>query len=298
MLADMSLSAFNNYPIQLDVPELAFEIMIPGCVDADPFIMVAEASTSEIHIRPSSDVAVNVYAVIHELPDALTRDCPDSSSSPLDMLLQQYMHGESSTLFVRGSSRPDGDTPKWIADILASVTLPVSFPGKTLDGLLRDFSMTDVHFTLPDPFADPDDPAGNPKVSGNILVTASLPADMNFGIDVTNVRATADVTYKKKKMGELNLRKWQDANSTRVEGEGGDGPSLRIASRIIEAPLNITDGDVFADVMQALLFGSKTIQLGVQALVDVKVETSLGELILKEVPAEGKIPVKRSSSLL
>jgi hypothetical protein len=298
MLVDMTLSAFNEYPIQLDIPELAFEIMVPGCTETDPFIVVAEASTGQVHVEPSSDVLMNVYGVIHELPDSLTRACPHSSSSPLDILLRQYMNGEPATLFVRGNSHPDGDTPKWIADILASVTVPVPFPGRTLDGLIRDFSLTDVHFTLPDPFADPTDPASNPRVSGNILVTAGLPSEMNFGIDVKSVRATADVTYKSKKMGELNLRKWQPANSTRVEGDETEGPSLQIESRIIEAPLNITDSDVFGDVVQALLFGTKPIQLGVQALVDVKVQTSLGELILKEVPAEGKIPVKRPSSLL
>ncbi|KAI1364271.1 hypothetical protein F5Y08DRAFT_339905 [Xylaria arbuscula] len=292
MLADISLSAYNEYPIELDIPELAFEIMVSGCAETDPFIIVAEASTGAIHVEPLSDVSANVYGVIHELPDSLTRACPDSSSSPLDMFLKQYMHGEPATLFVRGSNHPDGDTPKWIADILASITVPVAFPGRTLDGLIRDFSLTDVHFNLPDPFADPDDPDANPTVSGNILVTASLPSDMNFAINVTKVRATADVLYKTKKMGELNLRKWQHANSTRIDGTGDDGPSLKIESRIIEAPLNITDGDVFSDVVQALLFGNKPISLDIQALVDVKVETSLGELIVKEVPAEGKVPVK------
>ncbi|KAI3319172.1 hypothetical protein HD806DRAFT_548744 [Xylariaceae sp. AK1471] len=292
MLVDVSLSALNEFPVQLDIPELAFEIMVPGCADADPFIIVADASTGEIHVEPLSDVSANVYGVIHKLPDSLTRACPHSSSSPLDMFLKQYMHGEPATLFVRGSNRPDGETPKWIADLLASITVPVPFPGRTLDGLIRDFSLTDVHFTLPDPFADPNDPGASPKVSGNILVTASVPSEMNFGINVTKVRATADVIYKTKKMGELNLRKWQNANSTRVEGKGSDGPSLKIESRIIEAPLNITDGDVFGDVVQALLFGNKPLQLDVQALVDVKVETSLGELVLKEVSADGKIPVK------
>ncbi|KAI8630722.1 hypothetical protein F5Y19DRAFT_473839 [Xylariaceae sp. FL1651] len=292
MLADVSLSAFNEYPVQLDIPELAFEILVPGCATTDPFIVMAEASTSSLRVEPLSDVTVNVYGVIQELSDSLTRACPHSNSSPLDMLLKQYMHGEPATLFVRGSSRPDGDTPKWIADILASITVPVPFPGRTLHGLIRDFSLRDVHFTLPDPFADPNDPDASPKVSGNILVTAGLPSEMNFSINVTNVRATADVLFKSQKMGELNLRKWQNANSTRVKGEGHDGPSLKIESRIIEAPLNITDSDVFSDVVQALLFGNKPIQLDVRALVDIKVKTSLGELVLKEVPAEGKIPVK------
>ncbi|KAI0479336.1 hypothetical protein GGR56DRAFT_634530 [Xylariaceae sp. FL0804] len=292
MLADVSLSAYNEYPVELDVPELAFEILVPGCDLMDPFIMVAEASTGEILVKPRSKVSADVYAVIHELPDSLTRVCPHSRSSPLDLLLRQYMHGEPATLFVRGSSHPDGETPKWVADLLASIILPVPFPGRSLDGLIRNFSLTDVHFTLPNPLADSDDPDANPKISGNILVTAGLPTEMNFGINVTDVRATADVIYKSHKLGELNLRKWQPSNSTKVEGKGNEEPILRIESRINDAPLTVTDGDVFSDVIQALLFGGESVLLDVKALVDVKVKTTLGELVLKEVPAEGKIPVK------
>ncbi|KAI0181946.1 hypothetical protein GGR52DRAFT_568154 [Hypoxylon sp. FL1284] len=291
MLADVSLSAFNEYPIGLDIPELAFDILVPGCA-SQPSILVAEAATKDVHVTPRSDVEVEVKAVIRELPESLTRDCPDSTSSPLDNLLRQYMHGEPATFFVRGSRHPDGDTPKWIADILSSVTLPVPFPGRSLDGLIKNFSLTDTHFTLPDPFADPNDPDSNPKVSGNILVTADLPSEMNFGIEVTNVRATADVLYKSKKMGELNIPKWQHANSTRVEGKGDEGATLKIESRVNDAPLNITDSDVFSDVIQTLLFGGETVRLRVKALVDIKVQTTLGNLVLKEVPAEGKIPVK------
>ncbi|KAI1381520.1 hypothetical protein F4677DRAFT_128367 [Hypoxylon crocopeplum] len=292
MLADVSLSAFNEYPVELDIPELAFDILVPGCAMSDPFILVAEAATSQLHVEPRSDVNADVKAVIRELPESLTSDCPDSTSSPLDVLLRQYMHGDPATFFVRGSRHPDGDTPKWIADILSSVSVPVPFPGRTLDGLIRNFSLTDVHFTLPDPSADPNDPDSNPKVSGNILVTAGLPSEMNFGIDVTNIRATADVLYKSRKMGELNVQKWQDANSTRVEGEGDEGATLKIQSRVIDAPLNVTDGGVFGEVIQTLLFGNKPVILHVDALVDIKVQTTLGDLILKEVPAEGKIPVK------
>ncbi|KAI2473400.1 hypothetical protein F4781DRAFT_380223 [Annulohypoxylon bovei var. microspora] len=292
MLADVSLTALNEYPVELDIPELAFDILVPGCAISDQSILVAQAATSEVHIYPHSEVEADVKAVIRELPDTLTQVCPDSTSSPLDNLLQQYMHGEPATFFVRGSRHPDGDTPKWIADILSSVTVPVPFPGKTLDGLIRNFSLTDVHFSLPNPNAGPDDPDSNPMVSGNILVTADVPSEMNFGIDVTDVRATADVLYKSKKMGELNLQKWQAANSTRVKGTEDSGPTLKIQSRIVDAPLNVTDGAVFASVVQALLFGNAPIRLHVNALVDIKVQTTLGNLTLKEVPAEGKIPVK------
>lgn len=290
MVADVALSAFNTYPVQLDIPELGFDILVSGC-DSDDLILVADAVTSDVHVEPQSEVNVDVKGVIRELSESLTNDCPDSSSSPLDILLQSFMHGEPATLFVRGSSHPDGNTPQWIAEILSSVTLPVPFPGRSLDGLIRNFSLTDVHFTMPDPFAEPGDPDADPKVSGNILVIAGVPEDMNFGINVTNVMARADVLYKGDKMGELNLKEWQHANSTRVEGK--DEATLRIESRVEDVPLNVTDSDVFSDVLQALVFGGKPVILDIDAAVDIMVETALGKLIVKDVPAEGKIPVKR-----
>lgn len=293
MLVGLSLTAFNEYPIKVDIPVLAFDILVPGCANSDPSILVAQAVTDPVHVLPRSDVEVDLDGAILGLPEALTRVCPDSSSSPLDVLLQQFMHGEPATLLVRGASDPDGDTPRWIGEILRSVTVPVPFPGRTLDGLLKKFSLTDTHFTLP----DPNDSESNPKVSGTILVTAGLPSEMNFGISVTNVRATADVLYKSRKMGELNIREWQHANSTRVEGKGDEGAELLIQSQIIDAPLNITDGGVFGEVIRALLFGSQAVRLHVNALVDIQVQTTLGNLTLKEVPAEGEIPVKRPSSL-
>ncbi|KAK8130120.1 hypothetical protein PG999_002500 [Apiospora kogelbergensis] len=275
MLAEVSIVARNEYPVKLDVPELAFDILVPGC-DADDLIVIADAVTSEVSVKPRSNVQADVHGIIRELPESLTRDCPDSKSSPW-------------TLY--SSSTCKENLPPFI------VTVPVAFPGKSLDGLIRNFSMSDVHFSMPDPFADPDDPASNPTVSGNILVTAGLPSEMNFGINVTKVRAFADVYYKHEKLGELDLKKWQNANSTRVEEDKHHEASLEIGARINEAPFNVTNSSVFGNLVQQLYFGSRPIQLAIKAKVDVKVDTSLGQLVLKEVPAEGMIPVKRPSSL-
>jgi len=67
---------------------------------------------------------------------------------------------------------------------------------------------------------------------------------------------------------------------------------LKIQSRIKHAPLEITDEDVFSDVISAMLFGD-SVMLKIKALVDVGVSTVLGELVVKEMPAEGIVPVKR-----
>jgi hypothetical protein len=123
-------------------------------------------------------------------------------------------------------------------------------------------------------------------------VTAALPKEMNFGINVTRVRANADVFYKKEKLGVLNLHKWQAAESERLIPKDGDGAAIKIRSRINNAPLNITDKDVFSDVISAMFMGQGVI-LKIEAVVDIEVSTVLGKLVIKGMPAEGVVPVKR-----
>jgi hypothetical protein len=70
-----------------------------------------------------------------------------------------------------------------------------------------------------------------------------------------------------------------------------------VTSRIVDAPIDITDGDTFSDIIQKLLFSDHDVLLDVKANVDVKVSTVLGDLVIREVPATGKFPVKRPSSM-
>ena len=293
MGAELSISAYNEFPVQVDIPPLAFEVFVPNCNALDPVIQVADAITAPIAFRPRSTVNIDVNGTVQELPDTLTALCPDSESSPLDLFLKQYLNGDEAVVFVRGKRQPLDSTPGWISDILTSITVPIPFPGRTFDNLIREFSLTDVKFTLPDPLAEPDERESNPTVSGTILVTAGLPSQMNFAINVTSVRANADVFYHDNKLGELNLHKWQAANSTMTRATPDHEATLEIQSRIDDAPLNVTDGDVLTEVIQKLLFGGNHVDLEIKALVDIRVDTILGQLELKDVPAEGKIPVKR-----
>jgi hypothetical protein len=293
MAAEVSLSVVNSYPIKLTIPPLGFNILVANCDADDPYIRLADATTAPVNVEPYSDVVVNIGGIVRELPQSLVQTCPHSKSSPLDLLLGDYIHGNDTTIFVQGSNPPDNDTPDWITKIISSVTVPVPFPGHTFDGLIRKFSLTDTHFSLPDPWAEPGSDESNPQISANIIVIAGLPKEMNFGINVTGVMATADVFYKGEKLGELNLKDWQPAESERIESDNGNEAQLRIKSHMEDVPLNITDDDVFTDVLSALMFGGKTVKLKIEALVDVQLSTVLGELVIKQMPAEGVVPVKR-----
>ena len=294
MAADVSLTLVNDYyPVTFDVPPLAFDILVQGCFPTEPYILLAEATSDDIQVRPKKDVTVDVGGIVRRLPDTLTQICPQSLKSPIDVLLGNYMSGKEATIYVRGSDAPSPATPEWIAELMKSVTVPLPFPGHTFDSLIRNFSLADVHFGLPSPFAEPDSPEAQPSVSAVVKALVGLPEEINFPIDVSQVRADAEIFYEKRKLGELDLREWQKANSTLVEAHGQSPGGLAVESIVKDAPLKITNNEVFADLVQALVFGGKALILGIKASVDVETETALGKFVVRDIPAEGKVFVRR-----
>jgi hypothetical protein len=293
MEADVSLWVKNDYPLDFAVPPLGFGISVDNCLPDQPRILVADAQTPQIPIRPRVDLNVNVSGTVRHLPDELTNACPESGKSPLDAFLGDYIKGQDITIYVRGSDTPSADTPQWLSELISSITVPVPFQGHTFENLIRNFSLADVHFSLPDPFAEPDTPEAQPQISAQIEAYINLPGEMNFPIDVNRVRANALVYYKGRKLGSLDLHKWQHANSTRIPPRGIEGPALLVESAIKDAPLEITDQDVFSEVVQKMLFGGKSVKLAIKADVDVEMETVLGAMTVRQIPAEGVVPIQR-----
>ncbi|KAH0385066.1 hypothetical protein KCU92_g3864, partial [Aureobasidium melanogenum] len=292
MVADVAVELGNDYPLDFTVPPLGFAILVDNCLPSQPLIQLADATTPSLAVRPEENLNVSVSGFVRRLPQVFTQACPGSHESPLDNLLGGYIHGNDTTVYVRGSDSPSLDTPRWITDLMSDITVPVPFPGHTFGHLIRNFTMADVHFGLPDPFAEPNTPEAQPRISAVIKALVALPEEMNFNISVGRVRANADVFYHGDKLGYLDLSKWQNANSTRITSAKDQGPLLAVQSAIEKAPLTVTDDDVFTSVLNALLFGGKGVELGIKADVDVEMETALGQLAVRKIPAEGSVPVK------
>lgn len=265
--------------------------MVPNCTPRDPYIIVADTRTADIQVRRDSPTTVAVDGLVRTLPDELTTTCPGTNSSPLDILVSNYIQGNKTTIFVRGADAALPETPGWLADLLRKTVVPLRFTGHALDNLIKNFTMTDTHFSLPDPFSEPGAPESQPTVSALVKVLIGLPEQMNLKVDVPQVKAIATVYYKDQELGVLNVDKWQDANSTLVKDEDGSS-ALLVQSPIEDAPLEVTDDGILAKVVQEMLFGSKTVVLHVAATVDTKVSTGLGSFAVRGIPAEANVPVK------
>ncbi|GAB7355024.1 hypothetical protein MBLNU459_g5626t1 [Dothideomycetes sp. NU459] len=292
MVADVSVELVNDYPLDFTLPPLGFAILAENCLPSDPYIQLADATTKDLHVKPKENLNVSVSGFVRHLPRAFTQACPGKQDSPLDLLLGSYIHGKDTTVYVRGSDAPSPDTPRWITDLISDITVPVPFPGHRFGHLIRNFSLADVHFGLPNPFAESGTPEAQPHISAKVKALVALPEEINFDISVGRVRADADVFYHGSKLGRLDLRKWQAANSTRIAADKDEGPLLAVESSIEDAPLTITDDDLFTEVLQALVFGGKGVILGIKADVDVEMETALGQLAVRKIPAEGSVPIK------
>jgi Protein of unknown function (DUF3712) len=290
MAAMASISVMNDYPVKFDIPPLRFDILVPNCLPDQEYLLLGDAKTDTAFVRPKQFVTLNVTGLIQELPPKLTTACPMSNTSPLDAILADYLQGKDTTIFVRGGSHQDASTPDWMTDLIKGTTVRLPLPGHPFDNLIRNFSLADVRFTLPDPWAEPDSPESQPKISAVVKALVALPKDMNFNVIVDRVRADADVFYKGEKLGELDLHKWQRATTSKVKDHDQSG--LLIQSKVVEAPLNITNDDAFTDLVQSLIFGGKGVELGIKANVDVNTKTALGEFMIRKLPAEGKVFVK------
>lgn len=292
--ADASIVVQNDFPVQLTLPPVAVDVGIEGCSSSDKHIMVGTAQTGKLDIKPNSNVKVDVTGNVDKLSDPLTQVCPNSAKSPLDAFLGDYMKGQDATIYINCCKFPDPATPDWARELLKDITVPVPFAGKSMGNMIKNFSLADMHFSLPNPFAEPGTPEARPKISGIVNVDIGLPHEMNFPVDVTQVKADADIYYHKKKLGKMNLEKWQKANSTRIEGHGSDGPSLLVQSVIKNAPIEILDDNLFSEVVQALLFGGESVLMDLKAAVSIGVDTPMGKLAVRGIPAQGVVPVKRS----
>jgi hypothetical protein len=293
MGADVSVDVTNEFPVQINIPPVGVDVLVDGCRPSDKHIMVGTAETARIHVEPKTDLHVNVTGHVEDLPDSLTDACPNSEKSPLDSLIGQYMQGAEATVYVNCCTFPDPETPSWAGELLKDITVPLKFAGRDMGNLIKNFSMADVHFHLPKPWAEPGSPEASPTIDAVVKVFITLPDEMNFNLSVNGIMADADVFYKKKKLGELNLDDWQKANSTRYEGHKKEKSLLVVEADIEKAPLKITDDDVFSEVVQALMFGSKDVKLGIKAAVGVEVGTPMGKFAIREIPAEGAVNVKR-----
>jgi hypothetical protein len=110
--ADASILIKNTFPpVSLDVPPVAVDVLIDGCSPSDEHLKVGTAETPELHIRPKTDIRVNVTGNVEKLAEPLTEVCPNSAKSPLDAFIGDYMKGRTPPFTSTAADSPTRPPP-------------------------------------------------------------------------------------------------------------------------------------------------------------------------------------------
>lgn len=284
---NVSMTIENPFPLDYEIPSLSFTVLLPGC-EAHNLVLVATAETPHLFIKPKTEIDLDITAVIPEFSDDFITTCPKSHTSPMDNFIGDYLHGNDTVVYIRSSGTSKSGAPEWLLEFLRGVTLPVPFPGHTFDDVIKSFSLSAVKFRLPPLEAEPGSPESSPRLSAFVGAAIQLPREIDFSIAVNRLRAMVDVSYEDEKFGTLNLQKWMSAKSSRSD----DGKCLEVHAVVDDAPLNVTDYDVFEKVVRKLVFGGgKSVLLGIKGDTDVDIKTSLGEFVVSKIPAAGNITI-------
>ncbi|KAF8458856.1 hypothetical protein BGX38DRAFT_1150297 [Terfezia claveryi] len=288
----VSATVPNPYTLKLNLPSLGFAISLPSC--EKELIPIATAVTPEYLVEPRIDINITITGSLDNLPDALTAACPGTDRSTMDNFLDSYLHGDDSLVYVRGGGYQKGsEAPKWLSNFLKAITVPAPFPGHKLDNMVEDIGLSRVKFELPDRHARPGTPEAAPKLSAVVDATVALPKEMNFHIDVDSLKASANLSYHGEKFGELHMKDWQPTLSHLTD----DG-KLAVRAEISQAPLDITDYEIFRTVVQRLVWGGgRGLVLGIDGFADVKMETTLGTFPVRGIPAKGDVTIKGLPSI-
>lgn len=284
VVANVTVVVQNPYPVGFEAPPLGFVAYLPGC-EAGSLLQLAAARSSTISIKPNRNINIDISATIQALSTNLTTICSDSQLSPLDVFLGNYLHGGDSTVYVSGDgANPFNKSPQWLVEFLHSVNLPVPLPGRNFDNVIRSFGLSHVNFKMPGGSGDPDDIF--PQLSATVEIMIALPEDMNMPINIVRLKATSKISYQGKEFGMLDVKDWIPARSKRILKEN----LLRVEGDLKDAPINITDYDVFQRVARKIFSGGgKGMVLGIDGNADADIVIGLGQFAIQKIPAHGNI---------
>jgi hypothetical protein len=262
-------------------------VLLPGCSPSDR-IRLADAFTEPLSIRAGENITVNVSSTVSALPQTVLDPCEDEAPSPLEVLFQALLDPKRNITFFISGGHQTSKLPKWIPDILSSLTVPIPLPhlGGNATDLVSSIHCSEMRVTFPSPWAPPGTPAAQPKVSGVIEAVIRPPKEAaDVAVNVTAVRADVYLSDEGQRFGRIVVPEWSPATTERKE-------MIHVKARVAEVPIEVIDSLAFQRVMTKVLKGGSTVEIGVEGTVDAKVSVLVGKFAIRGIPVKGIVEVQ------
>ena len=282
-----SVDFVNPYRLTLDVPSMAWKVMVPGCNSVD-LIRVTDVETGPISLQAGSNVTLVISSLISSLPQELVDPCGDEAPSPLEALFQALLTSmPNASIFISGSHQTSS-LPKWLPDILSSLTIPVPLPSVDTNAtdLISSIRCSEMKITFPSPWAPPGTPNAQPKVSGVIEAVIRPPKEAkDVDLNVTAVRADIYLSDAGDKFGRVLVPEWSPTSTEHKE-------FIHVIARVAEVPIEVLDPAAFQRVMSKVFRGGGTVEIGVEGTVDSQVSVLIGHFAIRGIPVKGIVDVE------
>lgn len=282
---------------------LPFEILLPvssnitGNVNSDGYIKMAEVFTRPIELKGQKTIRLLIDGnVVSDL---------ESSRNTLSGFIQNYLHGVSNPVLVRGLSHSSKHihTPNWILSGLPRINATLAFPSPNPPPeLIRSVTIENMKIS---------ESGGKVLASGMVKVVVQLPKEMQgISVNVTGVRPNIlifdgissedDVDpdsgppYPPKAFGHIQPDEYLISES-RIEGD-----YIVVTAPIDKQPIDVLPGrdSVLSDFVAKIVFkGGALAGIKGKAGVEVHLVGVNGGLVLDELPVSGKVIIGKPRSL-
>ncbi|KAI8144812.1 hypothetical protein BJV82DRAFT_512749 [Fennellomyces sp. T-0311] len=206
----------------------------------------------------------------------------------MEKFLSAYLHGNTSTVYVRGSPfGPDGraarNTPEWLRKALESLTLQVPFPGTQQTDLIQSLEMTHIKIDFSN--------NGNPLISGDIDAFLKMPNEMQFDINVTEIDPKVFLYLEANSsspFGRLTSNRPCPAQTIPAKDK-----MIQVSSRLNRAPFEVLPGKdkEFQKFLDRIFHGRRG-TVYIKGTADAQVKSAFGELTVRDLEFKGQIDTK------
>ncbi|WWC57957.1 uncharacterized protein I303_100492 [Kwoniella dejecticola CBS 10117] len=323
-----ALATVPNFAPALNVTldfSLPFSIALPALQGK----FVGESKMAEVITQPltiggvQKDIQLRISGVITaDLSEHSTSLIASSSSSPLSLFLQNYLHGKDNPITVTGLSAlppfvpsTTPHPPNWLLRTLPSLSLPLTFPGPKPKPKIIE-SVTIDHMRI-------SESGKKMKASGTVIAQIELPHDMqSVQIDVVEVLPDVLVfdgpspedddgdqppsdgygdsaDFPPRAFGHIRPEDYLNS-TTSISGDPNFPNRLIVSAPLKDVDLDILPGrdGVLSDFIGKVIFKGGALA-GVKGLanVGVKIVGVNGKVRLENLPVRGEFWVGKQRSV-
>ncbi|KAK6458404.1 uncharacterized protein RJT20DRAFT_31422 [Scheffersomyces xylosifermentans] len=174
---DARISIENILPFDFNLDTMFWDVLLENC--ENKLATVGNWQTSQVFIRPSLPIKVDIKGKIASIPKELLEDCKTRPSA-ITRLLQNYLDNKPMEVFLRASEHQVSELPKWLFYLLHNAEHKLSVVVPRTDMVPQQIGLAAAEVFIPE--SNSLSSKFEVHVSSNVSAIVDFPFDFLFNI--------------------------------------------------------------------------------------------------------------------